>query len=337
MNKIISIIIASYNVEDYLERNLSSIVKACHRDEVEAVVINDGSTDGTLAIAQKFQTEYPEVVKVINKPNGHYGSCINAALKIATGKYFRVVDADDWVGTEALDSLIERLQTSDVDLAITMRTEETQQENGSFSSRPVPITCMPCNQVLDISEIRFPASGEIEINMHTMAYKTSILRKAHLQLPEGICYTDLLYCMIPLYLTRTLEVFDIYLYHYYIGRIGNSTNMDAIRKNFNHFIMVARAMCSHLQAHQSADEYVLQAQLHFMNDIIGFILLSMKQRWHVNRKVGEELIELIPCWKKYHMDNRLFHKYYFRLWWKYPSRRMLNFCLALFHITHPSL
>ena len=140
MNKIISIIIASYNVEDYLERNLSSIVKACHRDEVEAVVINDGSTDGTLAIAQKFQTEYPEVVKVINKPNGHYGSCINAALKIATGKYFRIVDADDWVGTEALDSLIERLQTSDVDLAIASTENLVTPLQLDFDQSQLPFT-----------------------------------------------------------------------------------------------------------------------------------------------------------------------------------------------------
>ena len=88
MNKVLTISIAAYNVEEYLAETLDScIVHPNLQSYLEVLIVDDGSTDGTLEIAQEYEKEYPEVFHVISKENGGYGSTINAALKIATGKY----------------------------------------------------------------------------------------------------------------------------------------------------------------------------------------------------------------------------------------------------------
>ena len=97
-----SICIPSYNMEQYLSRCVDSMLVDEVLDQLEIIIVNDGSKDGTLAIANDYKQRYPQSVVVIDKPNGHYGSCINASLKVATGKYFRIVDADDWVDSQWL-------------------------------------------------------------------------------------------------------------------------------------------------------------------------------------------------------------------------------------------
>jgi glycosyltransferase involved in cell wall biosynthesis len=120
--KTISIIVAAYNMEDYLGRCLDSVVDHKWDDSVEVIVVNDGSKDRTLQIARQYQSEYPQIVTVIDKENGHHGSCTNAALPVAKGKYVKVLDADDWFDTDAFAYLIDKLQTLDSDLVITNYT-----------------------------------------------------------------------------------------------------------------------------------------------------------------------------------------------------------------------
>ena len=94
MEKILTIVIPTYNMQDYLHRCLDSlIVPEEQMKHLEVLVVNDGSKDNSSAIAHEYQNKYPDTFRVIDKDNGHYGSCVNAALKIATGKYFRLVDA----------------------------------------------------------------------------------------------------------------------------------------------------------------------------------------------------------------------------------------------------
>lgn len=120
VNKILSIIIPTYNMELYLKRCIDSLVTAKQTlGDTEIIVVNDGSKDKSLSIANGYKELYPESLIVIDKTNGNYGSCINAALKIASGKYIKVLDADDWFNTNALVEFVMCLKSLDVDLVLT--------------------------------------------------------------------------------------------------------------------------------------------------------------------------------------------------------------------------
>ena len=100
MEKLLTVVIAAYNMEKYLPRCLDSIMSEKVRDRVQVIVINDGSKDKTSEIAHRYEDKCPDYITVIDKENGNYGSCMNAGVSIATGKYFRTLDADDWYNTQ---------------------------------------------------------------------------------------------------------------------------------------------------------------------------------------------------------------------------------------------
>lgn len=118
MDKILSIIIPSYNMEAYLAKGLDSVLSIDNPSPLDVIVVNDGSKDGTLEIARSYATRFPGIVNVIDKENGHYGSCINAGLKIAQGKYVRILDADDSFYTDEFEEFVKFLKTTDADLIV---------------------------------------------------------------------------------------------------------------------------------------------------------------------------------------------------------------------------
>ena len=131
MAKVLSIVVPSYNVEAYLERGLRSLCDERLADALEVIVVDDGSTDATPAIAQRFVDCEPRIFKLVSKENGGHGSTINTGLAIATGTYFRVVDGDDWVDTEGLVHLIEQLRALDADLVVDEKREVDMKTGAS--------------------------------------------------------------------------------------------------------------------------------------------------------------------------------------------------------------
>ena len=115
---LLTIGIPAYNVELYIEDTVLSVAKSKQHDQLEILIINDGSSDHTLEVATRIAQEY-NCVKVIDKPNGGHGSAINAALKNATGKYFRLLDGDDWFNTDEFDKYLEKLESEDADIVFT--------------------------------------------------------------------------------------------------------------------------------------------------------------------------------------------------------------------------
>ena len=106
--KLLSIVVPTYNMSAYLCRCLDSVTRDDVPDTLELIVVNDGSTDNSLSIMQEYAKKRPDIINIIDKTNGHYGSCVNAALKVATGKYFRILDADDWLDTEQLIQFLKK-------------------------------------------------------------------------------------------------------------------------------------------------------------------------------------------------------------------------------------
>lgn len=116
--KTLTISVAAYNAEGWLSRCIDSLTNTDVSNELDVVVVNDGSADGTLSIARSYEKRFPDIINVIDKPNGGHGSTINAAIDAARGTYFKVVDSDDWVERDGLESLVAALRNLDADVVV---------------------------------------------------------------------------------------------------------------------------------------------------------------------------------------------------------------------------
>lgn len=231
MSKILSICIPSYNMEKYLNRCVDSMLVDEVLDQLEIIIVNDGSKDSTLAIANDYKQRYPQLVVVVDKPNGHYGSCINASLKVATGKYFRTVDADDWVDSRALVEFIHTLSEIDVDCVCT-KYATRYGEDGKTDVQPLNA---PFKAILDLNQYVLPVDS---FHMHCLTYSTDLLKQMGYVQTEGVCYTDTEYMYAPLSCARSIYFMDIVLYQYLVARDGQSMAMDELVKNNMHFFKV---------------------------------------------------------------------------------------------------
>ena len=229
--KILSIVIPTYNMEKYLPACLDSVTDELVSDRLEVIVVNDGSTDGSLDIIRRYEQKRPDLIKVIDKANGHYGSCVNAGLGIATGKYFKILDADDWFDTSALVEFLQKLETCDTDLVITLRVDEIFDKDKKVDEIKHSFCSVFKDHVYRTDEFYIRThSYEAEFGMNGMAYKTSLLKEMNFRLLEGINYTDTLYCFLPYSRVKDFIVYDLYLYHYRMGREGQSVDTESQKK-----------------------------------------------------------------------------------------------------------
>ena len=336
MDKLLSVVVATYNMESYLERCLDSMVASEMLPYLEVIVVNDGSRDNSLMIAKNFQFRYPGSVVVIDKDNGHYGSCVMAGLQIAKGKYFRMVDADDWVNTRGLDEFLKQLRTCNSDLVISLRSEwflgdskyprlttysfDKNIEYGKEYS--LKTFCIHDYVALD------------EFNMHSMTYKTSVLRAGNgLMLPNGVCYTDFLYCFYPIDRSDTICFFDTPLYVYYIGREEQSVSSKSLTRNLHHICTVLNCMISYYDS--TSQELIIQKnQMHFIRKALGFFSGCLFCRRKLTYNEYEEVLTILLFMEKHNIPNRIYEKKYFRLFRKFKSKSILNFCLWIHAITH---
>ena len=215
--KTLTISIAAYNVEDYLEQALESCLIPS-LEELEVLVVDDGSTDSTAEIAAAFQAKHPGSIRLISKENGGYGSTVNAAISQATGRYFKLLDGDDWFDRDGLESLVSILRAGDADLVLTPYVRCVEGGAATLTDQADGIEA----RVWDFDECPIPW----RISMHSMAYRTEILRESGLRLEENMVYTDTDYVTAPLPLVKTVRISHVPAYQYRIGRDGQSMSMD---------------------------------------------------------------------------------------------------------------
>ncbi len=225
-DKILSIIIPSYNMEAYLPKCVGSLI--IHDKELfgklDVIIVNDGSKDRTSEIAHGFEAEYPGVFRVIDKKNGHYGSCINAALPVAKGIFVKVLDADDWYVTEAFGEYLAFVNQQcamggNVPDLILSDWEEGDESGGNANRMSFSYLNFPNSTVADI---QFRNGHRFE--MFAVAYRTDNLRSIGYSQPEGITHTDKIWINLPMATVRRFAVFDKVVYHYYVSRPGNTYN-----------------------------------------------------------------------------------------------------------------
>lgn len=227
--KLITITVPSYNAQEYLDRCLMSFVTEDSRinEAVEVLIINDGSTDGTEEVARHYVTEHPEMFRLINKENGGHGSGINAGIKNATGQYFKIVDADDWVNNKEWMNFVQLLQTQEADI---IASDYLCIQDGTYD---VLKEKMATNHEDYYGTRRHMSKGEITevIKMHSMTIRTELLQKNQIHIDEHRFYVDAEYITYPIPFVESVYYDRRFLYMYRLGRDGQSMDVISMRRN----------------------------------------------------------------------------------------------------------
>ncbi len=233
MEKILSIIIPTYNMAALLPRCLDSLTASGVLDDLDILVVNDGSTDSSRAVAYSYAERYPQSIKVVDKKNGNYGSTINAALPLAVGEYVKVLDSDDWFDSQALAKYVAELKSleQEVDVSVTHflmiheggRTETVKYQN--YGREPYTYgKVYNLDKVLGDGFIRY-------FLMHSLTYRTQLLRDHGYRQTEGISYTDIQWSSYPFFWAGSIVFHDLVVYRYNMDREGQTMDPAIIRKS----------------------------------------------------------------------------------------------------------
>lgn len=223
MSKLLTISVAAYNVEQYLDQTLASLNDQRFLDDIEVLIIDDGSKDGTKNIAMKYQNLAPDTFKYVPKENGGHGSTINKGIELANGKYFRVIDGDDWVDQNGFAQYIELLKRSEADLVL---TQYKTYCNGKECLKN-PVHGMENEKLYSWSE----NLNIDEITLHMTTVKTFLLQSNSIRITEKCYYVDIEFIIWTIYLSKTISYFNIPVYMYRIGNAAQSVNKKNMVKN----------------------------------------------------------------------------------------------------------
>ncbi|MDD3404133.1 MAG: glycosyltransferase family 2 protein [Hespellia sp.] len=240
--KLITFTVPCYNSEDYMCRCIDSLLKA--GDEAEIIIVNDGSTDRTGEIANQYQDLYPEIVSVVHKQNGGHGSGVNAGLERASGLYFKVVDSDDWLDENALFHVMNKLKgwemiQSPVDMVVCNYVYDHLFEG--TTKRMGYENVFRENRRTDWKSIgRFRPSQYLI--MHALIFRTAVLKKSKVKLPEHTFYVDNIFANKPLSYVQSMVYLNEDLYHYFLGREDQSVNEQVLMKRIDQQILVTKLL-----------------------------------------------------------------------------------------------
>lgn len=237
MDKILTVSIAAYNAEKYIRDAIESLLDDEVVDDLEIFVVDDGGKDGTLAIAQGYAEKYPQSVFPVHKENGGYGSTVNYSIAHATGKYFKLLDGDDWFETKNLKAYVSALKRTDVDVVVTPyvrcyasgeRKRSKTCENGCLLNEDIEIVSWQPDRVME---------------MWALTYRTEVLRESALELPEHCLYTDQIFSSVPFFVAKTVRFLDICLYCYRIGHEGQSVSKESRIRHISDNLKVIDFLC----------------------------------------------------------------------------------------------
>ena len=263
-------------MECYLPYCLDSLIVSKNMDSLEVLIVNDGSKDGTLSVAQKYAADYPGVFRVIDKDNGNYGSCINAALPVAVGKYVKVLDADDSFDTAGFDAFLDFLNETDADLVLS--DFEVVDEN-RIPRRTVHYGFL-IKGVVPFSDICGNDDFISAIQMHAVAYRHELLVALGYRQTEGISYTDQQWIFTPMIGVSSVVYFDKPVYRYLLGRMGQTMDPKVKMRSMQHAIKNSLGLVKDYETHRGEiTNPLIESYLHsrlawYIKDIYVFYITN---------------------------------------------------------------
>ena len=269
--KILSIAIPCYNSAAYMRRCIDSLLSG--GEDVEILIVDDGSTkDNTAEIADEYEKNYPGIVKAIHQENGGHGEAVNAGLRNATGVYYKVVDSDDWVDVDVYLDIIKTLKElvagpQTVDMFI---SNFVYDKAGAKHKKVMRYKAFPENEVFQWDHAKKLHIGRY-ILMHSVIYRTMLLRECNLELPKHTFYVDNLFVFQPLPYVKNLYYKNVNFYHYFIGRDDQSVNEKVMISRIDQQIRVTKLMIDYLVGRKS--ELVKNRRLYqYMRNYLEIIM-----------------------------------------------------------------
>ncbi len=231
-NKALSIIIPSYNVSAYLAHGVDTMLAHKNAGKMEIIIVNDGSKDATVEVAKRLEEKYTDnIIKIIDKPNGGHGSTINAGLKIASGKFIRIIDGDDWVNSKDMEKLVGILETEEADVVVTDYCEDRATENEHVPKKLYSF--MFPGKEYNFDDLCYDGYGFSEWGpiLATANFKREVLVGAF-TLTEKSFYIDMEFDAFSIERANTIKYYPLDIYRYFIGRVDQSISRNSYKRNF---------------------------------------------------------------------------------------------------------
>ncbi|WP_346706158.1 glycosyltransferase family A protein [Merdimonas faecis] len=285
--KYISFAIPCYNSQDYMAHAIESILPG--GEDVEIIIVNDGSKDDTLKIAREYEGKYPDIVRVVDKENGGHGDAVTAGLTHASGSYFKVVDSDDWVDEESLHKILAPLRRfQDEGEEIDMLVSNYVYEKVGVEHKK----CIHYRNVLPQDEIfHWQDIGHFRIDqyilMHSVIYRTDLLKLIQLRLPKHTFYVDNIYVYYPLPHVRKMYYLDVDFYRYYIGREDQSVNEKVMISRVDQQIYVTKTMIDMYDLNKISSKKLKNYMINYlaiMMTVSSILLIRSKKQENLAKK-----------------------------------------------------
>lgn len=332
MEKLITIVIPTYNMEKYLDKCLTSlIVLDEYMEQMEVLVVNDGSKDNSSAIAHQYENKYPQTFRVIDKENGNYGSCVNRGLKEATGKFIKILDADDYISNENICSFLNKLSQIDSDMVLT--PFDKVDEEG----------CVLHVYNYDLKEDEKYAFSAIctkptilDIGIHGVIFKTELLKEHQYKQTEGISYTDQEWVSIPMSYMKTVSFVNTSLTHYLIGREGQTMDTNVMCRNIQQLMTVVLSLVNNYNDCLSSDKSIQQYLLHKIYLQLAYIYDWGILRHHFDDKLMKKFDKQLYKYNDKihkHLESFCFggrHKVYYVHIWRKGGKMRLFYLRAIY-------
>lgn len=275
--KLLSVAVPCYNSQDYMEHCVETLVSG--GDEVEVIIVNDGSSDGTHEIAVRLSERYPDIVTYVDQENGGHGEAVNIGLKHATGEFFKVVDSDDWVDEAALTKILNTLRYMvENNKGLDMLLANFVYDKQGARHKKV----MKYNNIFHGKHITH-WEGHVHfrktqyILMHSVIYRTQMLKECGLKLPEHTFYVDNIFVFHPLPYVKKLCYVNVDLYHYFIGREDQSVNQKVMISRIDQHLRVTKIMIEDYLGMEIESKNLKRYMLQYLDMMmcIGSIMLIL--------------------------------------------------------------
>ena len=281
--KLITFAVPCYNSAAYMDKCIESLLLA--GGDAQIILVNDGSTDDTGAIADRYAARYPEQIQVIHQENGGHGEGVNQGLMHADGLYYKVVDSDDWLDGDAREKLMDLLRRSagmerPIDLIITNYVYEHVEDNTHRVVRYDNV--LPENRVFTWDDVGRFSTGQF-ILMHAAVYRTDVLRRSKLSLPKHTFYVDNVFVYQPLPSVKCLYYLNVDLYRYYIGRADQSVTEENMIRRIDQQIRITKIMADahDLELLEQHNKRLAQYMYHYLSIMIMicniYLMMSGKE------------------------------------------------------------
>ena len=286
--KLLTIAIPCYNSQEYMAHAIESLLPG--GNEVEILIVDDGSKDSTAKIADDYERRYPGIVRALHKENGGHGDAVMTGLRNATGLYFKVVDSDDWADAEAYPKILAALRgfaDEPIDMLI---SNYIYDKVGVKNKHTMSYHhALPQDRVFGWEETRHFRKGQY-ILMHSVIYRTQLLRDCGLELPKHTFYVDELYVYVPLKNVERMYYLDVDFYHYFIGREDQSVQEQVMIRRIDQALLVNRLLVSLVDPYGISNRHKRKYMLNYLEIVttVSSVLL-MKSGTEENLKKKKEL------------------------------------------------